>query len=106
MKYLSILLLTILIACNNDIELNQNLPACINAIVNDSVISSNLVTILSQIVDDEQVYLMNTNEVFVDGSEFIISAACDTLCFYCGECIEPECIKDYPSDKWTIIWEK
>ena len=105
MKYLPILSIVVLLACNND-EINQTLPDCISEIVSDSLTSENLMTIQSQIVDDEQVYWLNTNAVSFDGAEFIVSASCDTLCFYCGECIEPECLKDYPIGDWVIIWER
>jgi hypothetical protein len=106
MKYLSILILIALSACSNDDNLSQELPDCINELVNDTIASENIVTIQSQVSNDDQVYWINTNAVFFDGTEVIVSATCDTLCFYCGECIEPDCLNDYSLDDWVVIWEK
>ena len=105
MKYLAFLGLVVFLACNND-DLNPNLPECIHEIVSDSITSESIVTVQSQFVNDEQVYWLNTNAVDFDGEEFIVSASCDTLCFYCGECIEPECLEGYSADNWSVIWEK
>ena len=106
MKYSFILSLAVFLACNNNDGLNQNLPDCIREIVSDSITSERIIAIQSQIVNDEQVYWLNTDIIPFDSAGYVLSTSCDTLCTICGECVGSACEEYYSEDDWVIIWEK
>ena len=106
MKPLFIIVLFLIVSCKPEESLDLNLPVCIENVIQDSILSKNLITIQLQKINGENHYWMNTDFRHSDGPEYILNNQCDTICGFCGECNPDECINDYKSKKWKIIWEK
>jgi len=64
-----------------------------------------LKTIQAITLNNEIHYWLNTDFTHFDGTEFIMNEQCDTVCFFCGECFQPECANDYDFEDWEIIWQ-
>jgi hypothetical protein len=108
MKNLLLLFATILLlSCNKsntDNPLNTDLPQCIAELIEDTSLVPIIQTVKQQQIDDAFHYWLNTDAVHYDGAEYIVNATCDTLCYYCGECLFPVCTDVYNNDDWQIIW--
>ncbi|MFT4973868.1 MAG: hypothetical protein ACI9XO_004270 [Paraglaciecola sp.] len=85
---------------------NEVLPQCIQDIIDDETMLSNLKTVRRQMVDGDFHYWLNTDEMHVDGSEGIINGDCEEVCNYCGECPYEVCIENYDFEGWEIVWEE
>ncbi len=57
---------------------------------------------------DKFYFWLNTDAVHYDGTEDILDRYCNKYCYFCGECVPPECSKTLPyeKEKWTLIWKK
>lgn len=103
------LLLTILLlsSCgdkSNDL-MDSDFPVCIQEIIINPELSTDLKRIRTQAVNDEIHYWLNTEFIESDGEEFIVNSSCDTICSFCGFCLPAACTEDYDSE-WTTIWER
>lgn len=113
-NFLIIFAIVLISSCKKSdepVEMNEppilpDVPSCIAEIIDDPILSASLKTVRVQELDNELHYWLNTDFVEVDGEEFIVNAQCDTLCFYCGFCVPPDCTSDYTIDDWETIWEK
>jgi len=106
MKTICIFLSFFLIsACTNTDDINTEIPECIQIIIDDNLSYVPLKTIRVQKKDGELHYWLNTDARHWDGGEAIVTATCDTICGFCGECIEAECAGEYEEDEWVIIWD-
>lgn len=112
LAFLSIVL--VLFACNKSDSLDPDknvlgdlstVPNCIQDIIDDVDLSASLKTLRVQELDNEFHYWLNTDFMQADGREFIVTAACDTICSFCGFCLPAACASDYDDDNWTTIWE-
>ena len=92
-----------LTACTNT---EESLPQCIEDILEDQNLSTDIKTVKLQEVNGEKHYWLNTDHMYFDGVEFIVNEICDTVCGLCGECFPPDCYYDYDMSKWEIIWSK
>ncbi len=101
MKKLSCLILAIILSsCNvGDQCSSKELPECIE-------LSEDLKTVRVQKVKGELHYWLNTDFVHFDGIEYIVNNKCDTVCSFCGECIQANCANDYEWESWEIIWKR
>ena len=90
--------------CKKDDCEDGKLPDCIQQRIN---ISSKplYLTVNMQKVNGECHYWLNTGAMAFDGAEYIVNDQCDTVCFYCGFCIPPDCSKEYSSEDWEVIWK-
>lgn len=107
--FVIVLVLTISVSffsCEKKKEILSEVPACIQAILEDDAQMENIKTIRMQPVNGIPQYWLNTDFMHFDGAEFIVDANCDTTCLLCGECFPPECMEDYNYEDWVIIWEK
>ncbi len=101
---LSIILL--LSACDNSNEMiNTEIPVCIQEIIDEPELSSELKTVRIQEANNELHYWLNTDFRHADGIEYIVNSSCDTICSFCGECLPPGCSREY-DENWITIWEK
>lgn len=92
--------------CEDSLE-TEGLPLCIQTIIEKDRDSEYPIQKVSeQIVDNESFYLLENNFVTVGESTNILNNQCDVICFYCSDCILPECSSNYPREEWKIIWEK
>lgn len=107
MQKLGIIVCVILLASCSESNDNgdSNIPSCIQEILDDPVLSSDLKTIRVQENNDELQYWLNTDATFFDGVEFIVNSQCETVCSFCGECFPPLCASDYDFESWITIWE-
>jgi len=104
-KLYCVFIIILLTACTkNKVELDTSIPICIQEILNDPVASLDIKTIRVQQNNGELHYWLNTDFTHFDGVEYIVNMDCDTVCSFCGECIPPECTRDY-KDAWEVIWE-
>lgn len=92
------------IACNPEVIFDPSIPQCIKDIVSDP--ATQPLTIKSQVSDNGQHYWINTGDMDIDGSEYIVGKQCDTICYMCGECLLPDCMSEYKSGNWITIWQK
>lgn len=102
-----IFVLFIVMACkkNDEVVVDNNLPACIEEILTDSTSLAHLKTIQATVVDNKIHYWLNTNFRQLDGFESIVNEECDTLCSI-GGWIPTECETDYQTpDGWQIVWQ-
>lgn len=107
MKNLIFLLAIILIGgcCEPDESNNSDIPNCISEIIENSELSNNLKSVEVQEIDSELHYWLKTDFIESDGREFIVNSQCDTICSFCGFCVQAECASDY-DESWMTIWEK
>jgi hypothetical protein len=91
-------------SCEKTKNCSDQLPDCINEILQNASKSKDIKTIKVQSVKEECHYWLNTGAMNYDLVEYIVDSKCDTVCFYCGECEPPECSDDHPFDKWETIW--
>lgn len=85
---------------------NSNLPTCIQAIIKDNQRNKDLKTVRVQKVNGVSFYWLNTDATTYDGTEAIVNSRCDTVCFFCGECIYPECLEQFEDREWHLVWSK
>lgn len=90
--------------CKDENCESTKLPDCIRQKIEVVGDAPPLISVKIQRVDGECHYWLNTDARHYDGVEFIVDSKCDTVCFYCGECLPPECGEDHPFDKWETIW--
>jgi len=105
MSILRFVVIILLLASCSKATIDTDIPVCIQDILDDSELSSDVKTIRVQENSTELEYWINTDFTFFDGVEYIVSAQCDTLCAFCGECFPGACTNDY-DDTWVVIWEK
>ncbi len=91
-------------SCNKS-DLN-NVPPCIREIVRDDSQDGKIKTVQAQAVNGEIHFWINTDARHYDGSEIIVNSTCQTVCGYCGECVQGECADLYIYEDWEIVWEK
>jgi len=84
----------------------NNLPECIKEIVNNPAKNNDLKTIRLQVQGTEHYYWLNTDATAFDGVEYIINNRCDTVCYFCGECIYPDCLEQFKDKDWEVIWRR
>jgi len=94
-----------LFSCTKQVKCDsEKLPECIQQKIDISSVQI-FQTVKRKKVDGEYHYWLNTGAMAWDGVEYIVNCDCDTVCFFCGECVPPECSKNYDFDKWEIVWE-
>lgn len=99
------ILIVLLASCaKSDKEIDTNVPACIQSILDNSNLSADIKTIRVQETNDELHYWINTDARHLDGLEFVFNTNCDTICSL-GGFIPIECTEEYDGN-WMIIWEK
>ena len=84
----------------------HDLPACVEEITLDTTASLELLAVQAQYVKGELHYWLTTDARHLDGPEYIVNMACDTVCVICGFCDRQRCIRNYDNDDWEIIWER
>lgn len=94
----------LLFSCNKNCI--NNLPPCIREIVRDDAQDGKIKTVQAQVVDGELHFWINTDARHHDGNEIIVNSNCQTVCGYCGECVQGICADLYIYDEWEIVWEK
>jgi hypothetical protein len=109
-KVIVVLILTslALISCSKATKENESqngLPECIEQLTDDPSQVEAIKRVLTQTIEGETHYWLNTDAMHYDGSEVIVNNACDTLCLFCGECLLPPCASDY-TNQWETIWER
>ncbi len=95
-----------MLACSQSTEISTEVPVCIQLMLDDQDPFVEIKTVQVQEVAGELHYWVNTDATHWDGVEDIVNNQCERLCQFCGECLFPECTKQYKDNKWTIIWEK
>ncbi len=103
----SLLICVLLItSCEKNNNCCDQLPDCINEMINRAGDSPPLVSVKMQKVDGECHYWLNTGASAWDGVEYIVNDKCDTICEIGGFRAPLDCSKNYDFDKWEIVWEK
>ena len=108
MRLLTITFLVISFIMTSCTDANDNcneLPTCIDDLTTD-LPNETLKTVKVQTIDDERHFWLNTDALHVDGPEYIVNENCDTLCYFCGECVDLDCAKIYDPADWNTLWEK
>lgn len=102
------LLLSIFASCDkvDSCEKGNDLPHCIQETINkDSSSYAPILSVQRQKIDGDYHYWLNTDARHYDGSEAIVNTSCDTVCWFCGFCVQPACIEKYATT-WDTIWTK
>jgi hypothetical protein len=95
------ILFLLLPSCSKDSEL----PDCIEKLTDDPDQTELIEKVRSQTLNGEVYYWLNTGAVAYDGAEYIVNNSCDTICYFCGFCLPPDCGVS-PQDDWETIWER
>lgn len=101
-----VLIASLLLSCNNNQENDLNLPECINQKFEAEREKNDKVKLKRFLKNDEFYYWLNTGATAYDGSEPIFDKNCIEVCGYCGFCILPTCLMDFPeygSDRWELV---
>lgn len=105
MKYIILSLFLFFIAsCTK--AASSDLPECIVELLEDEIASAAIKTVRKQKKGGEVYYWLNTDGRHIDGMELLVNSSCQTLCVFCGECLQPECAVDQTEEDWEVIWEK
>jgi hypothetical protein len=102
---LILLIVCVVAGCNKEAEKGLIEP-CLEAKIEEFKASPTAISLKTLKVGKETHYWFNTNARHLDGSEYIINEASDTVCFFCGECDPPDCSKTYWDADWETFWEK
>ena len=103
----------LLIACDKDEQLGScdvppadDYPECVEGFIATTYLidKSDPWSIETQCVDDQLHYRLNTGAPIVDGVDYIVNGACDTVCFFGGWDPPESCLDDYDEDAWVEIW--
>lgn len=98
-----IIALLLLFSCKSKDDQDNLIPDCIQEQIENE---ATLMAVLTQEVDGEIHYWLNTGVLSLDGTEFIVNNNCEEVCQFCGLCVPPNCNDDYNADEWTVIWEQ
>ena len=99
-------LATGLLACDKDAEEGPNLPSCIEERI-DATSSREpepVYAVYAQDLDGIMHYWFRDGSAAYDGSEDILTADCDTVCFYGGFIGTPPCLEEFDDEGWVEIW--
>ena len=101
-----LLVFAALAGCKDDtVKHSGEIPACIQAIIDDEELSMDLKRVVVQLKGDEFHYWLNTDLMAIDLIEFVVNETCDTMCVLCAECTPPPCQLEY-GNEWQTIWTK
>ena len=105
MKALIIVLIVLAGCGKEELVLQTEVPQCIQDLLDEKE-NQRILKVLTQVVDGDQHYWLNTDSRFVDGIEVIVSSTCDTLCTIGGFRVAPKCAEEYDDSAWTEIYRK
>jgi hypothetical protein len=107
-KYFATLICIVLISISACCHQTKNeTSACMLEKINAFKSNGSAKAVLSIEVKGETYFWLNDDATYFDGSEYIYDNACNNVCYFCGECAFPECVKDFPYDKtkWEVVWK-
>lgn len=104
-QFLFSLLLLSLFACQKNEEKSVACPD-FEAKIEEFKASDVSISIKTQEVGGETHYWFHDGANTWDGSEYILNESCDTVCYFCGKCMAPECLDAYDNNAWVVLWEK
>ncbi len=84
----------------------KNLPPCVRDYIKDDAQNGTIKTIKVQEVNGENHFWINTDARHIDSGEIIVNSECQTVCWYCGECIYLDCVELYKYEDWETAWER
>ncbi len=109
-KLYFLIILAFIFACTKEKKESGDLPPCIQTRINEilPLSSFQLLAVYRYKIDDEYHYWFNTTSAVSDYVEDIYDDNCNKVCSYCGACLKPECIDNYPyygSSDWEVAWK-
>jgi hypothetical protein len=93
-------------ACKHE-PLNPDIIPCLKAKFEQFKHQPDAVAIREFMLPQGPAFWLETDAADWDGSEYILNAACDTICVRCGECYNPyDCLAGQDLVNMPTIWKK